>query len=89
MASRAAIEHWLKRLRQHVMRHPLPLSERINWRLIIMLIGLLGLFLAAAIYTGGMQRPSLFGPDWECPPNATGSSTVCIKDVTKKPPTGG
>jgi hypothetical protein len=67
------------------MRHPLPLSERFNWRLIAMLAGMLALALASALYHGAVPVTSPFGPDWYCPPNG-GGSTVCIKDVTKTPP---
>jgi len=66
------------------MRHPLPFSERFNWRLIVMLDGMLGLVLASAIYHGAVPTTSAFGPDWYCPPNGAGSA-VCLNEETKTP----
>jgi hypothetical protein len=66
------------------MRHPLPLSQRLNWRLIGLLAVLLALCLTAAIYSGGGDETSTataLGPGWTCTPNLIG--TVCVRDVTK------
>jgi len=65
------------------MRHPVPLSQRINWRLIALLAALLALCLAAAIYGGGGEASTAtaLGPGWTCTPNLIG--TVCVRDVTK------
>jgi hypothetical protein len=64
------------------MRHPLPLRERINWRLAALLIAILVLCLAGAMYGGGEARTvTQLGPGWSCTPNLLG--TVCVRDVTK------
>lgn len=68
------------------MRHPLPLRERINWRLVALLIAILTLCLAGALYNGGEARTvtslgNELGVGWTCTPNLIG--TVCVKDVTK------
>jgi hypothetical protein len=64
------------------MRHPLPLRERINWRLVALLIAILVLCLAGAMYGGGEARTvTQLGPGWSCTPNLLG--TVCVRDVTK------
>jgi hypothetical protein len=64
------------------MRHPLPLRERINWRLVALLIAILFLCLAGAMYGGGEARTvTQLGAGWSCTPNLLG--TVCVRDVTK------
>jgi hypothetical protein len=69
------------------MRHPLPLSERINWRLVALLIAILTLCFGAALYdSGGEARTATrlsheLGAGWTCAPNLIG--TVCVKDVAK------
>jgi len=68
------------------MRHPLPLRERINWRLVALLIAILTLCLAGAFYNGDEARTvtslgNELGAGWTCTPNLLG--TVCVKDVTK------
>jgi hypothetical protein len=62
------------------MRHPLPFSKRINWRLVALLIAILTLCLAGALYDGGDARTvTSLGPGWTCTPYLI--STVCVKDV--------
>ena len=64
------------------MRHPLPLRERINWRLVALLIAILTLCFAGAIHSGGEARTAAqLGPGWNCTPNLFG--TVCVRDVTR------
>ena len=64
------------------MRHPLPFSQRMNWRLITLAAVLLALCLVGAIFTGGEARTSAeLGPGWRCTPNLVG--TVCVRDPTK------
>jgi hypothetical protein len=64
------------------MRHPLPLRDRINWRLVALLIVLLALCLAGAIYSGGEARTAAqLGPGWSCTSNILG--TVCVRDLAK------
>jgi len=63
------------------MRHPLPLRERINWRVVALLIAIFVLCLAGVIYGGGEARTvTQLGPGWSCTPNLLG--TVCVRDVT-------
>jgi len=63
------------------MRHPLPLRERINWRLVALLIAILTLCLAGALYNGDEARTvTSLGPGWTCTPYLI--STVCTKDAT-------
>jgi hypothetical protein len=63
------------------MRHPLPLRERINWRLVALLIAILTLCLAGALYSGGETRTAAqLGPGWSCTPNLLG--TVCVRNVS-------
>ena len=67
-----------------LMRHPLPWSERINWRLVALLIVILTLCFAGALYGGREAQTATslgLGPDWTCAPNLVG--TVCVKDVVK------
>jgi hypothetical protein len=66
------------------MRHPVPFSARINWRLVAIGIAILMLCLAGALYDGGEARTATslgLGSGWTCAPNLIG--TVCVKDVTK------
>ncbi len=64
------------------MRHPLPLRARVNWRLVALLIAILTLCLAGAIYSGGEARTAAqLGPGWSCTPNILG--TVCVRDLTR------
>ncbi len=66
------------------MRHPLPLRQRINWRLVALLTAILTLCLAGAIYSGGggeARTATQLGPGWSCTPNLLG--TVCVRDVSK------
>jgi hypothetical protein len=67
------------------MRHPLPLRERINWRLVAVLTAILTLCFVGAIYSSGgggeARTAAQLGPGWNCKPNLIG--TVCVRDVTK------
>ena len=68
------------------MRHPLPLRARINWRLVALLIAILTIGLAGALYAGGEARSAAalgqqLGAGWTCTPKLIG--TVCNKDVAK------
>jgi hypothetical protein len=65
------------------MRDSLPIRERINWRLVALLIAILTLGLAGALYDGGEARTATslgLGSGWTCAPKLIG--TVCVKDVT-------
>lgn len=61
------------------MRHPLPLRERINLRLIVLFGALVALCLFGALFDGGHARPAPLGPDWTCAANILG--TVCTRNV--------
>ena len=68
------------------MRHSVPLSSRINWRLVALLIAILTFCAAAVLYDGGVARSSTalgreLGSGWTCTPNLIG--TVCVKDAVK------
>jgi len=68
------------------MRRLPPLSERINWRLVALLIAIVMLGLAGTVYVGAEARTAAargyqLGTGWTCAPKLIG--TVCVKDAAK------
>ena len=66
------------------MRHSSSLRAHINWRLVALVIAILTLCLAGALYGGGETRTATtldigLGAGWTCTPNLIG--TVCERDV--------